>query len=899
MRLNPGRGHLQLVSFSWKYKFVMEVFSQLMLELFRTIGSVFRSKSGRKLTIFSVILFLVIVGIVFTNVYMQRREVFLKVSDEGLNVIPDIIADRREELETQGAVYEEDMVKRAELGLKNYEQNPLPEVQVLEHIKSGVNADSVSILDENRQVLVTTGPVSQEEVFKASIEKLEPRTFYLERHHVLAEDGEETGKNGGKGFVLIPVSENGKQSLVFEFSCDGLMQLYDALEDWPSILEHLLYGEAVAFAKTGDRVTGYPLDSFTEVQRNTILKKANHIFNDKNKYLSEKNGKLVTLMDTLCVVKMIHFSEMDTDVMVVIPLKAVFGNGFYITLGISAIIGCGIILIQFYVFYHIAQEKKQKGKKTISPEMLRGIKWPGILVLLVVTVVFSYMLLLLENRTDAIYIARSKLANVQHEIAERKSLENTIRNNMVNVYREYAKTLADFLKEHPESQTHEGLKELNGIARTEYLMLFDRDGKEIIASNNYIGFTVEKNLNEKVQSVLMGYPDAVAGPEPDPFTGKMQLSAAVLMTDSEGKADGFLLAVYNAAELKEKLDRTNFEAAVNGFTVQKGHVVAAIRDEDGIFVAHSDPVMIGQKASDFLTEVKPGSDFEGSVLYTWTRMSVCAKEIDGKTLLFMIQENKVSNVEGRAVWIGMIVLLIMAFVYYPIASKLILQTESEMRRDLAIPTVKPKMIFYDGYIVFLTGFVLVTILLSYCGIWTPFEYVLKGGWTTGVHLYSIWACVFIITAALFFDYLCRRLLDHVEKRQNIKVKTTIRIFKSFIEYGGTIVVFFTVLNMFGVNTTTMLASAGVISIAVGMGAQSMAADLLAGIFMLFDGTVCVGDEVNVNGVVGQVTNMGIRTMEITDNDGNTVVFNNSKVTGARNMSRRNDKLEAKKDEKHK
>jgi len=40
-------------------------------------------------------------------------------------------------------------------------------------------------------------------------------------------------------------------------------------------------------------------------------------------------------------------------------------------------------------------------------------------------------------------------------------------------------------------------------------------------------------------------------------------------------------------------------------------------------------------------------------------------------------------------------------------------------------------------------------------------------------------------------------------------------------------------------------------------------------------------------------------MEITDNDGNTVIFNNSKVTGARNLSRRNDKLVAKKDEKHK
>jgi small conductance mechanosensitive channel len=97
--------------------------------------------------------------------------------------------------------------------------------------------------------------------------------------------------------------------------------------------------------------------------------------------------------------------------------------------------------------------------------------------------------------------------------------------------------------------------------------------------------------------------------------------------------------------------------------------------------------------------------------------------------------------------------------------------------------------------------------------------------------------------------------------------------------------------MFGVNTTALLASAGVVSIAVGMGAQSMAADLLAGFFMMLEGSIHVGDHVNVSGITGYVTDMGIRTTEITDEDGNVVILNNSKVSPVCNMSRNHEQQE--------
>ena len=98
--------------------------------------------------------------------------------------------------------------------------------------------------------------------------------------------------------------------------------------------------------------------------------------------------------------------------------------------------------------------------------------------------------------------------------------------------------------------------------------------------------------------------------------------------------------------------------------------------------------------------------------------------------------------------------------------------------------------------------------------------------------------------------------------------------------------------MFGVNTTALLASAGIVSIAVGMGAQGMASDLLAGFFMLMEGSVHVGDHVDVAGVNGYVTDMGIRNTEITDENGDVVILNNSMVSAVRNMSRNHTKPDA-------
>ena len=158
---------------------------------------------------------------------------------------------------------------------------------------------------------------------------------------------------------------------------------------------------------------------------------------------------------------------------------------------------------------------------------------------------------------------------------------------------------------------------------------------------------------------------------------------------------------------------------------------------------------------------------------------------------------------------------------------------------------RPMAAFSDGYSVFLTLFAFFAVIASANGWWTSFDYVFSGLWSKGVHLFSIWAALFVVAVTLCIVFLIRSVLSRLENRLSVRAGTVARLVNSLITYAASFFLLFYILSMFGVNTTVLLASAGVVSIAVGMGAQSMAADLLAGFFMMLEGTVHVGDYVDI------------------------------------------------------
>ncbi len=98
---------------------------------------------------------------------------------------------------------------------------------------------------------------------------------------------------------------------------------------------------------------------------------------------------------------------------------------------------------------------------------------------------------------------------------------------------------------------------------------------------------------------------------------------------------------------------------------------------------------------------------------------------------------------------------------------------------------------------------------------------------------------------------------------------------------------YAILSAIGIPVGTLIAGAGIFSLAIGLGAQGFVSDMVNGFFILLEQQISVGDMISVNGIEGQVTYVGIRTTQIQSIDGTLNYIPNRNITVVSNKSRNN------------
>jgi len=110
----------------------------------------------------------------------------------------------------------------------------------------------------------------------------------------------------------------------------------------------------------------------------------------------------------------------------------------------------------------------------------------------------------------------------------------------------------------------------------------------------------------------------------------------------------------------------------------------------------------------------------------------------------------------------------------------------------------------------------------------------------------------------------RALVDERRKQRVRALGSILRSVASITIFSIASVV---ILGDLGINLAPLLASAGVVGIAIGFGAQSMVRDYLAGIFMLVEDQYGVGDVVSIGDATGTVENVTLRVTRLRDVSG--------------------------------
>lgn len=117
-----------------------------------------------------------------------------------------------------------------------------------------------------------------------------------------------------------------------------------------------------------------------------------------------------------------------------------------------------------------------------------------------------------------------------------------------------------------------------------------------------------------------------------------------------------------------------------------------------------------------------------------------------------------------------------------------------------------------------------------------------------------------------------------------RVETIIRLIRQAILIALWVTTILIILKEIGVDVGPILASAGIVGIAVGFGAQNLVRDFIAGFFFILENQVRVGDVAIVNNTGGLVEKVNFRTIVLRDLAGVVHVFPNGTVTTLSNLT---------------
>ena len=130
-----------------------------------------------------------------------------------------------------------------------------------------------------------------------------------------------------------------------------------------------------------------------------------------------------------------------------------------------------------------------------------------------------------------------------------------------------------------------------------------------------------------------------------------------------------------------------------------------------------------------------------------------------------------------------------------------------------------------------------------------------------------------------------RTIFKIQINKSDRAKTVVTLFDGLVKYGSAIFIIILVLKACGVDTGALIASVGILTLIVGLGAQTLIADIIAGVFIIFENEFNAGETISIDGFRGKVTEIGIRTTKLLDSAGNIKIINHSNIVNVVNLSR--------------
>ena len=492
------------------------------------------------------------------------------------------------------------------------------------------------------------------------------------------------------------------------------------------------------------------------------------------------------------------------------------------------------------------------------------------------------------------------------------------------MYETVTKQIGQILENNPEYQTPEKLQILCDLIEANYIMLFDSAGDETVSNSRYVGLSLGKDPDSSTydfRRLLTGTELITHELAVDEATGEENVMIGVSFgKPKEGENYGALLLAVPGSKIYNSVAES-VDDVMSSLTM-RGMIALSVDPETRLITHASSPSLVSRNALDIgFSENDLRSGRRDFFRINGKRWYVECEELNSELYFYAEEQAEIYNGiwmhAGLSALVAAVLLAIFAVVllfgygkffaiWSDIGEKLNDETDGHRsERGILRHTKDPSERWKPGINnqdtrmpikrAWIAASAVLVIAVLYLGIRTLLPgvsaqeslllFTLTGGWTRGFHLFAF-ARIVLLFFEVMIGVMLVKLLLRLISGAGTKGQTIGRLLVNLANYGGAILFAYYTFFYLGFDPDALLASLGLLTFAVSLGAKDLLTDIIAGLSIVFEGEYQVGDIVDVAGYRGEILEIGVRTTKLEGRGGNIKIISNRDIKNVINMTRK-------------
>ncbi len=520
------------------------------------------------------------------------------------------------------------------------------------------------------------------------------------------------------------------------------------------------------------------------------------------------------------------------------------------------------------------------------------------------------------------------LADVVEEFQSANSRVDELSDEYSRRYLPVCRVAGYILDANPDLLNRNDLQALADILKVQNILVFDSDSNLLATNSSYTRFTLSDDPDDQsyefIKILQGGTESVVQDAMADDATGELWQYIGVPLHDENGLVTGLVQVAIQPTLLEALLETGEVDYVLSGVKVGSEGFAFAINKEDNTFAYYpANEWYEGQPVSEYgISDDKVKDKYNDYLTIDGKQYYCTSAETEDYYIYLASDEGELMEeripltlVTGAVAAVCLLVIFLL-LIYEP---KNILRPEPQEDRDGSrtfekqIPggrTIRTEsaasrwlnqslkwgektawqktVTILEGLMAVLVFAICILVIFKdrFFESTSIFAYILGTDWERGLNVFAITYCLMFICVAVTIVALVQQFLQILSSVLSARGETICRLVRSFIKYAAIIGVTFYALYLIGIDGTTLLASAGILSIAISLGATQLVTDIISGLFIIFEGEFRVGDIIKIGDWRGTVIEIGIRTTKVEEPGQNVKIFRNSELNDVINMTRK-------------